>query len=323
MQNSKKYYAMEEVKKQDNNGAVEEKNTEKKCKKNGLWVFLTVLFMAATLVLAWMLYDAKQEVKVVYVELDKTKDEKNNIKQELQNMLQQYEDLKTNNEALNSQIEEQKAKIQDLLQKLDKTKKASYWEIHKYKKELETLRKILKSYVHQVDSLNTLNQKLMQENKIVKSKYEQVSTEKENLENIKKELEQKVDIAKTFRAINFNITGLNKKGKPNNKAKKVKKIQICFTLAENKVIEPGNKIVYLRIARPDGSIITASEYDLFEYQGNKIAYTAKREIEYNNKDTDVCIYWTNENDERLMKGTYFADIFIDGKNVGTATFKLK
>ena len=315
---------MEEIKKQNENKPQDmQAKEQKKCKKGGLWIFLTILFLISTLVLGWMLYNAQQEVKVVYVELDKTKNEKANIKQELENMLQQYEDLKTNNEALNSQIEEQKAKIQQLIQELDKTKKASYWEIHKYKKELETLRKILKSYVHQVDSLNTLNQQLMKENKIVKTKYEQVSTEKENLESIKKELEEKVDIAKTLRAINFNITGLNKKGKPNNKAKKVKKIQICFTLAENKVVEPGNKVVYLRIARPDGSIITASEYNLFEYQGNKIAYTAKREIEYNNKDTDVCIYWTNENDERLMKGTYFADIFIDGKNVGTTTFKLR
>ncbi len=314
---------MEDVKKQNNSEPVETKNTEKKCKKNGLWIFLTLLFMISTLVLGWMLYTSNQEVKVVYVELNKTKNEKASIKQELENMLQQYDELKTNNEALNSQIEEQKAKIQQLIQELDKTKKNSYWEIHKYKKELETLRKILKSYVHQVDSLNTLNQQLMKENKVVKSKYEQVASEKENLDSIKQELEKKVDIAKTLRAINFNITGLNKKGKPNNKAKKVKKIQICFTLAENKVVEPGNKVVYLRIARPDGSIITESEYNLFEYEGNKIAYTAKREIEYNNKDTNVCIYWTNESGERLMKGTYFADIFIDGKNVGTSTFKLR
>ena len=299
------------------------KETEKKCKKSGLWIFLTILLFISTVTLGWLYYSSQNQVKIVYVELNKTKTEKASIKKELEDMLKQYDDLKTNNEQLNAQIEEQKAKIQDLMEKLDKTKKASYWEIHKYKKELETLRKILKSYVAQVDSLNTLNKQLMQENKIVKTNYKKVVSEKENLENIKNELEQKVDIAKTLRAINFNITGLNKRGKPNNRAKKVKKIQICFTLAENKVVEPGNKIVYLRIARPDGSIITSSEYDLFEFEGNKIAYTAKREIEYKNKDTNVCLYWTNEANEKLIKGTYYADIFIEGKNVGTTTFKLK
>ena len=316
---------MEEIKQQNNNTSDlnDMQGREKKSKKNFLYPFLTVIFFISTIVLGWLLYEAKKEVKVVYVELDKTKDEKLSIKQELESLLSQYDQLKTNNEELNTQIEEQKARINELLETLEKTKKASYWEIHKYKKELETLRKILKSYVHQVDSLNTINQKLMKENKLVKSKYLQVSSEKENLENIKKELEHKVDIAKVLRAVNFGVTGLNKKGKPNNKAKKVKKIQICFTIAENKVVEPGNKIVYLRIARPDGTIITSSEYDLFDYQGNKIAYTAKREIEYKNKDTNVCIYWTNKNDEKLLKGTYFADIFIDGENVGTTTFKLK
>ncbi len=295
----------------------------KKCKKGGIWIFLTVLFLITSTVLGWLYIQSRNEVKVVYVELDKTKTEKASIKKELENMLHQYDDLKTNNEQLNTQIEQQKTKIQQLLDNLDKVKKASYWEIHKYKKELGTLRKILKSYVHQVDSLNTINQKLMAENKEVKTNYKKVVGEKENLETIKKELEEKVDVAKTLRAINFNVSGLNKKGKPNNKAKKVKKIQVCFTIAENKVVESGNKIVYLRIARPDGSIITSSEYNLFEYQGNKIAYTAKREIEYNNKDTNMCIYWTNESGERLLKGTYYADIFIDGKNVGTTTFKLR
>ncbi len=306
----------------NNDTEKKETTTKKQCKK-GLWIFLTVLLLITNGILGWLYYTSQNQVKVVYVELNKTKNEKENIKNELQKMLKEYDDLKTNNTQLNAQIEQQKQKIEKLLQNLDKVKKNSYWEIHKYKKELGTLRKILKSYVVQVDSLNTLNQKLMKENKIVTTKYKTLASQKETLEQVKSELEKKVDIAKTLRAINFNINGLNKKGKPTKRAKKVKKIEICFTITENKVVEPGNKIVFLRIARPDGSIITPSEYTLFEYQGNKIAYTAKREIEYKNKDTKVCVYWTNEDNERLMKGTYYADIFINGKNVGTSTFSLK
>ncbi|HIE16042.1 MAG TPA: hypothetical protein EYP69_03855 [Bacteroidales bacterium] len=94
-------------------------------------------------------------------------------------------------------------------------------------------------------------------------------------------------------------------------------------MGENKVVPAGTKTVYLRIARPDGTIISSSEYDLFDFNGNKIVYTDKRDIEYNNKDTDVCIYWTNKNEEELIPGTYYADIFVGGKNIGTTTFKLK
>ncbi len=57
------------------------------------------------------------------------------------------------------------------------------------KKELATLRSILRSYVHEIDSLNRVNEQLRSENQQVKAQYTQatqtitnLSTEKGNAE---------------------------------------------------------------------------------------------------------------------------------------------
>jgi predicted nucleic acid-binding Zn-ribbon protein len=310
---------MEDIKKETT--LLTKHTSKEKCNKFLLIIIL--LLLLSNILLAWFYYVEHKTVKTVYVKLENTVDEKAIIKNELDDLLKQYETLKTDNEVLNEQIEEKKQRILEIEKELEKTKRASYYQIAQYKKELETLRNILKSYIHQVDSLNTLNQALTKENVQVKHKYRKVLSEKETLSKQNAELTQTVNIARIFRALNVTITGLNRKGKPNMKARKVKKIQVCFTLEENKVIKPGLRMVYLRIARPDGTIITSSEENLFTFEGDEIAYTSKREIEYNQEDTNVCIYWTNAEHERLFKGEYYVDIFIDGKNIATKTFKLK
>jgi predicted nuclease with TOPRIM domain len=295
---------------------------QKECNKSFFWILILILLLG-NILLAWFYYTEHETVKTVYVKLENTTDEKAAIKGELDDLLVQYDGLKTDNETLNAEIEEKKQRILEIEAELKKTKRASYYQIAQYKKELGTLRDILKTYIHQVDSLNTLNQALTKENVQVKHKYKKVLSEKESLTKQNADLSQTVSIARVFKALNVSVTGLNRKGKPNMKARKVKKMQICFTLEENKVITPGPRMVYLRIARPDGTIIISSEENLFSFEGDKIAYTSKREIEYNQEDTNVCIYWTNTEHERLPKGEYYADIFIDGKNIATKTFKLK
>ena len=297
--------------------------TEKKSGGKGLLIVLIILLFLGNLALGWLYYQEKQESHIVYVKLKDANAEKEYIQKQLDDMTEGYNALKTDNDTLSKKIEEQKAKIQQIKEELKHNKNVSYYQINQYKKELETMRKIMKSYIVQIDSLNTLNQNLIAENKQVKTYYKTEKNKNEELSKQNEDLSQKVDVAKEIRVFNLKVLGLNKKGKPNTKARKIKKIQVCFVLGENKVVSSGTKTVYLRIARPDGSIISSSEYDLFDYQGNKIVYTDRREVEYNNKDTDVCVYWVNKSGEELIPGTYYADIFVGGKNIGTTTFQLK
>ena len=291
---------------------------EDKCPNPGKYIALIILFAIVAGIGWWMYYQEHQIKKQTIVKLDNVSDEKEQVTQELNELLVQYDELSTNNDSLNYQLNEQKQKIKELIDEIKRTKSASRWQINKYKKELGTLRQIMRSYIHQIDSLNTLNIALKQENSQVKNQYKKVQSEKENLENQNNELLSKVDIASTLRAMNIDAYGINTKGKLKKKASKIKKIKVCFTLAQNKVVEAGPKDIYIRITAPDNSILGK---DITTLNGEESVYSAMRTIEYDNRDLDVCVFWNKDRD--IPKGNYKVDIFESGKIIGSTTFFLK
>src|SRR4030042_271972 len=163
------------------------------------------------------------------------------------------------------------------------------------------------------------NLKKQSENIEVKQKLRQTEIEKEELTVQKEELTQMIEKASVLSAKNIVITPLNKRSKENLRSDKVEKIRTCFTIRENPVISPGNKIIYLRIARPDDVILT-SGVNLFEYQGEQVVFSASREVQYENVDIELCIFWTN--DGQLIPGTYRLNIYVDGNDIGSITFAL-
>lgn len=247
-----------------------------------------------------------------------TTDEKSQVENELTSMLESYNQLETSNEELNRELTIEKEKITKLLQQLKNEKWNNKQEIDRYKKEVETLRKIMRSYVVQIDSLNTKNQKLQAENQQVKNQYEQVITEKEDLIGQKDSLTNQVEIAATILAQAINFEALNKRGRKTTRIAKTEKFSVCFALGENKIASTGTKTVYVRIAKPDGQILIHSLDNLFDHNGSQIAYSAKRQVNYDGTETNTCIFYTHKSSEgTLPVGTYVADIFVDGKKIGT------
>lgn len=291
-------------------------------KKMDLIYFIVILILLVSNgFFAYKFYTMRKEKVFVEVELKDTGAEKANLEKEFNDMLAQYDALKTDNSKISSELEEEKTKIKEMLDEIKNLKSANYYQISQYKKELGTLREIMRSYIVQIDSLNTRNKLLVEENKQVKTDFQKVKSEKETLQVKTDDLSQKVDVASALRAISISPLPVNEKGKEVTKAKKVIRIKVCFTLTENAIAKTGNRIVYLRIARPDKEILPNTEGGMFDYEGNQILYSAKREIDYQNKDVDMCVYWANTGN--LTEGVYTVDLFSEGKQIGTATFALK
>jgi hypothetical protein len=160
-----------------------------------------------------------------------------------------------------------------------------------------------------------------EENIQVKSQLKTVRKTKEKLEKEKEELTGKVQIASVILAKNIIITPLNKKGKEKNKIGKINKLRVCFTLRENPIAEAGYKTVYLRIQRPDSIILSGPEAVVFPVDETKLVCSAKREVEYLNKDLDMCIYWNN--DGSLIPGKYNVYLYLEGYQIGQSSFLLK
>jgi len=288
---------------------------------NTLLIIIIILLAGGLGVLGYLYYDLRQENTKVIVELNDLNSEKDMLTKEYNSLLDDYDALKTDNEEISEKLEAEKEKIKQMLEELKHVKATNAYQISKYKKELGTLRDIMKSYIVQIDSLNTLNQELIAENIQVKNTYNEVKQENIVLSEKNTNLSEKVEKGSVITAKNILATPINSKSKPVTKLKKVEKIKVCFTLRENAIASGGTKDVYIRIARPDELILASADSDLFNYEDDLIVYSAMRQIEYNNKDVDMCIFW--KNNQQLIPGKYFIDIFTDGNLIGSTTFSLK
>ena len=242
------------------------------------------------------------------------------MEQELGELSADYDNLKTSNDTLNEKLILEQEKIASLLTEMKKFRDNSYAEINKYKREIGTLKTVLRSYVVQIDSLNRLNEKLAAENTQVKKQMNWVRERNTKLENEQKTMKKVIAIAGALKAENLTIVPINKRGKEVN-WKKCFQLRADFVIPKNVTAERGSRIVYLRLTRPDGKVIAFSEKSFFKYQNATLTYSAKREFEYEGERLEMSIYWPN--DGSLIKGKYTADLFCDNENIGSTEFFLK
>jgi cell division protein FtsL len=280
-------------------------------------VFLIILVIALVCAIGYLGYtyhELKLESAEEKAELTR---QKNELENELREIIVEYDSLKSENDTMNMKLVAEQQRIERLL----KINANNVYKIRMYEKELETIRKVLRSYVVQIDSLNMANQQLRAENLETRQQLRRAEDERRELTQAKEELTSKVEMASVLSAKNIVVAALrNDKGRETNRYDKVIRLRTCFTLRENPIIEAGQKTIYIRIARPDDVILT-SGVNFFEFEGEQIVYTANREVSYENVDVDMCIYW--QNDGQLVPGNYNVVLYADGDKIGSTSFALK
>lgn len=257
--------------------------------------------------------NAEKDEMLQLAEMDKRE-----MENEYARFAQQYSEMKTqiNNDSLIAQLDKEQQRTEQLLEELKQTKANDAAEIMRLKKELSTLRGILRNYVREIDSLNRLNEKLRSENLQVRAQYNAATQTITHLSSEKETLSEKVAIASQLEATGISLTALNKRGKRAKKLKDAKKFMVSFTLARNVTAPTGNKSVYVRIMKPNNEPLTAG--GTFGYENRALEYSAKKDIEYTGEALPVTVYW--DISEYLGKGTYRVSVFADGNNIGNASF---
>jgi hypothetical protein len=243
-------------------------------------------------------------------------EEKDSLANELRRISYAFDTLKTNNDTLNANLARDKEKIIQILA----VNESNVRLIRQYKKEIKTMREIMKSYIVQIDSLNTRNKLLVAENTEIRQEITQVRNTNTELSKAKDELSTKVEVASIIQSKDIVAVRLNKKRKETNRISLLDKLRICFILRENPIAKGGQKVVYLRVIRPDSLVIATSPDNLFEYRKNKIIYSASREVDYMNQDIDMCIFLDNSGD--FIVGTYSAELYLEGTIIGRTNFML-
>ena len=248
--------------------------------------------------------------------------EKEEMENEYTTYATQYDELQVqiNNDSLRQKLEHEQMRTQRLLEELRQVKSSNAAEITRLKKELKTVRAVLRSYVMQIDSLNRINEALTTENKEVKKKYSEATRQINTLAQEKKTLNEKVTLAAQLDATNITIQPKNKKGKTAKKVKDVKKIAVSFTLVKNITAQTGERTLYVRIAKPDNEVLSKNASDTFPYENRNLSYSIKKYIEYTGEEQTVTVYWDVE--EYLPAGTYHVYIFADGTMIGQQSFNM-
>lgn len=289
-------------------------------RKKGLIISFIILLIIAVATVTYLLFQEKKD-KGDMAQLFAL--EKEEMENEYTRFANQYDELQyqLSNDSLISVLESEKIKTQRLLEELRSVKTTNAKEIMRLKKELATVRAVLRTYVLQIDSLNKINQVLTKENKEVKQKYNEAARQITNLAEEKKKLNEKVELASQLDATNIWIKAQNKRGKEAKKVKDVVKFTIGFTLVKNISAPTGERTLYIRITKPDNDVLIKNPSNTFQYENRTLTYSIKKYIEYTGEEQEVTVYWDVE--EFLYAGTYRVDIFADGILIGSQKFTLK
>lgn len=278
----------------------------------GLLLGAGVVYLAVNLHQQKQANEAMQEL----AELDKKE-----MENEYQQFANQYSEMKTqiSNDSIVAQLSAEQERTQQLLAELRRVKTTDAAEIARLKRELATVRKVLRSYVLEIDSLNRLNQNLTAENTQIKGQYAEATRQIEGLNSEKASLSEKVAIAAQLDATGINLVAKNKKGKITNSIQKCTALQLNFTITKNVTAGNGNKVVYVRIMSPAGNLLGGG--GSFNYENKTLQSSMQKTIEYGGQETPVTLFWNVT--QTLMEGTYNVSIFVDGNMIGSKSFTFK
>ncbi len=288
-------------------------------KKNALVIMVVALLVLLVGVTILLFTEKKTNSELV----QEFQLEKEDLENEYTRFAQQYDELKltVSNDSLAELLEQEQLKTQRLLEELRTVKSSNASEIRRLKKELATLRKVMIGYINQIDSLNRLTAHQKEVIAEVTQKYHAASQQISSLSEEKKNLNEKVTLAAQLDASGITLEAQNKRGKKARKIKDAVKLKINFTIAKNITAETGERTLYVRIAKPDNSVLTQNPSDTFAYENRQLPYSIKKYIEYNGEEQNVTVYWNVE--EYLYAGTYQVYIFTDGTMIGSKEFTLK
>lgn len=285
--------------------------------KKVLVAVTVVVILAMAAVVFYLLMDNRnlEQEKLEMQELAEL--DKQEMENDYERLSLQYSEMMTqiNNDSIIAQLTQEQMRTQQLLQELKNVKASDAREITRLKKELATVREVLRSYIRQVDSLNQVNMSLMAENDRVKDALAQSNQANEGLRQEKQNLTEKVAIAAQLDASGISMQLLNKRQKTAKKIKDCKTIQVNFTIARNVTAENGNRTLYVRIQTPAGQVLTAGS---FPYENRQLEYSMKKVIEYAGEEVGVQTFW--QVGEYLEAGQYRVSIFADGNMIGSKTF---
>lgn len=286
-----------------------------------LLITVLVLLVGAIGALVYLNYHQRNEmqelVEIIEIEKEELQEEYENLAIEFDG----YSQMDIQNDSLQDLLYREQQRVQDLLEELRITKVTNARRISELKKELATVRTVLKDYIRQVDSLNATNARLTEENIIVRAENEQVKTKNTQLTNLNTQLTETVTRAAMLELTDCTCTMLNKNDRKTRMVSQVTKLQFDYTIAKNITCERGLKDLYVRVITPNGVLMNEAENKRFPFESDSIAYSITQQFEYSGEQYVGTVYLPIT--EEVEKGFYTIDFFCDGNLIGSYPIQVR
>ena len=250
--------------------------------------------------------------------------ERDTLNNQISGLITEIDNINLRNDSVSNELRAhiavERDKADSLMARLRKERNINREKLRQYEKELGTLRTIMKRYVHQIDSLNTLNKKLASENVTIRQKVASETSRANIAEERAQEMANKIKLGSIVKARNITLGAYNTGGTNVSRASRASKFRTDLTLTANELTIPGLRNVYVRISSPDGTVLSGGADCIMEFEGDMISYSALREVDYDNKDLDVSIFYNYDN---ITPGVYKVEIYMDGYMIGEAELALR
>lgn len=294
-----------------------------------MWVALAlvILLVAALAVSLFQVTSLKMKVDSTIAEneqLQLTNDQLQlaNEYEAINSQFARYEDqaMQMGGDTILAKYNAAKTKIEQLLEELNSEKKKSQKRISQLQNEISTLRGLLRHYVAQVDSLGRENAGLRAENEEIRNQNQQLNSRVREVSKANEDLSERMTLAEKLNVTGLNLVGLKKNGKNEKNITKARQLMVTFTIPQNNSTPVGEKVIYLRITSPEGTLL--GNNGTFEFEGATLPCTAKKTIEYAGEEIGgVKIYW--DVNTALNPGEYMVELFADNYRLASRSFTMK
>ena len=296
---------------------IEREEREKKNRNGGLktaTIILAVAALALAGALAWI-WGQKSNL------VNELEGEKAELTQQLLNLQNDFEGLSSDYESINSQLDTSREQVALLIDKLSKTEATNRAKIRQYEKELGTLRSIMRGYIVQIDSLNTLNKQLTADAAAARREAAESRQANENLTRQVENLSGQVAAGSVVKARGLHLAAYNGSDRVTDRSSRVTYFVATLSLVENQIAERGPIRVYVRVKDPNGIILLNNSSTDFTVGGETMTASASREVDYEGEDVELSIYIKDMSD--LGKGIYTVEAYTEKAFLGRSELMLR
>ncbi len=247
--------------------------------------------------------------------------EKEELTEQMIELQNDYATLSSEYDDINLQLDTSRLEVQMLIEKITKTEATIRSKIRQYETELGTLRSIMRNYIVQIDSLNTLNKQLTADAAAARREAAESRKKQEELSRTVEDLSDQVAVGSILRARGLRMEAFNASDKVTDRSSRTVRLLATLSLVENDLAAKGPVRVYIRVKGPDGILLTNDNHTTFEYDGEPMICSASREVDYTGKEVELSIYLNDISN--FVKGIYTVEAYTTQAFLGTAELMLR